>query len=103
MILISFCIDNEGGLAGMLSWTISFPFDCVKSIIQDQVHIKHHNMIKVAKDIYAEKGIKGYFKGIFELKLFIYTSKNKKILRNSEFYLSQEMKILNKVPVKIRN
>lgn len=56
-----------GATAGIASWTVAFPIDTVKSIIQaDHLNIKaldRVKMVAVARRVYLEGGIKAFFRG----------------------------------------
>lgn len=60
----SISVMIAGGWAGMFSWLCSFPFDVVKSIIQDQLHVKN-KMLDVARANFLERGARGFFSGIY--------------------------------------
>ncbi len=58
---------SAGGLAGVAYWVSSYPFDVIKSLMQtdtmDKSQRKYGTSLDVAKYIYANKGIKGFFPG----------------------------------------
>merc|ERR1712232_517688 len=55
-----------GGLTGMLTWTLSFPIDNVKSHIQHaRATGERLGTIEVMKEMYAENGIKRFYSGGF--------------------------------------
>jgi solute carrier family 25 carnitine/acylcarnitine transporter 20/29 len=51
-----------GGLAGQLTWIISYPFDVIKSYIQ--YHPEHKGTISTGAFIYRRYGIRRFFKGL---------------------------------------
>lgn len=54
-----------GGVAGILLWIPSYPFDVCKSKMQlDSLsHPRYQNTFEVVKDIYQTAGIRGFTKG----------------------------------------
>jgi len=56
-----------GGLAGMSFWITTYPLDVVKSSIQADSPLhserKYHGYVDCASKIYAQQGIKGFFRG----------------------------------------
>ncbi|CAO3589102.1 unnamed protein product [Absidia cylindrospora] len=54
-----------GAAGGIGYWTFSYPFDVVKSVVQNQVEVpKGFYATKVMKQIYARDGLHGLFRGI---------------------------------------
>jgi hypothetical protein len=51
-----------GGITGVLSWLIIYPFDVIKC--NQQISIQKQSMIKTAKNLIIKDGITGLFKGI---------------------------------------
>jgi solute carrier family 25 carnitine/acylcarnitine transporter 20/29 len=61
-------IDNKllkcslaGGLSGVSSWAVIYPFDCIKS--NQQLHTNKISMINMAKSIYIIRGVRGLYSG----------------------------------------
>ena len=53
-----------GGIAGVVSWIIGYPFDPMKTIIQADTNKKHMTQLEVVKIIYRQSGIIGFFRGL---------------------------------------
>ena len=51
-----------GGLSGCALWTVIYPFDIVKTIMQSNTE-RHVREIDIAKNIYKQSGIWGFFRG----------------------------------------
>jgi solute carrier family 25 carnitine/acylcarnitine transporter 20/29 len=56
-----------GGTAGYFLWTLTFPLDIIKSRMQSSCFLKtrYRKIIKTGQIILKEKGVKGFFKGLF--------------------------------------
>jgi len=53
-----------GGLAGMLSWALALPLDVIKSRVQSApLDAPTPRVLAVARALYAEAGLAGFFKG----------------------------------------
>lgn len=54
-----------GGLSGYTMWTVIYPVDIVKSKLQTDNHLnwKYKSIRHVMKDIYATRGLRGFFVG----------------------------------------
>lgn len=50
-----------GGLSGLSSWAIIYPFDCIKS--NQQLQTNKITMINMARNIYKIRGIRGLYSG----------------------------------------
>lgn len=61
----------SGALASAIANTLIYPVDLSKTVIQTQVHtensqeLKYKNTLDVLKQIYAKKGILGWYQGLF--------------------------------------
>lgn len=63
-----------GGIAGMLSWTVSIPFDIVKTRQQIQNFELAHNTkpitaLTIASEVWQKEGVAGFGRGAFPLVL----------------------------------
>lgn len=58
----------SGGLSGALSWLFIYPQDLIKTQIQASPNNKNISFISVAKTIYKERGLYGFYRG-FSLAL----------------------------------
>jgi solute carrier family 25 (mitochondrial carnitine/acylcarnitine transporter), member 20/29 len=60
---------NAGGMAGIISWTMSYPFDVVKTKLQSQPlypkegHNNFNGVFDCARKIYAKEGMSVFFRG----------------------------------------
>lgn len=87
----------SGALASAIANTIIYPVDLSKTIIQTQVHtenkqeLKYKNTLDVLKQIYAKKGVLGWYQGLFStivgsfsqnLSFFYWYSLVKKVYAN---------------------
>jgi len=56
-----------GGTAGLFLWTLTFPLDIIKSRMQssDFKNTPYRKIIKTGQIILKEKGVKGFFNGLF--------------------------------------
>jgi solute carrier family 25 (mitochondrial carnitine/acylcarnitine transporter), member 20/29 len=52
----------SGGVAGMVNWTLAIPIDTIKSRIQSSQTKKSIDL--VVRELMAESGIKGFFRGL---------------------------------------
>ncbi|SCU98680.1 LAME_0G00144g1_1 [Lachancea meyersii CBS 8951] len=62
----SWKLCSYGALSGALLWIMVYPFDVIKSVMQsDSLYAptRGKNVIQVARHIYAERGLKAFFKG----------------------------------------
>jgi solute carrier family 25 carnitine/acylcarnitine transporter 20/29 len=58
----SFKLMTAGGISGVVTWAISYPFDTLKTIIQGQ-KVKM-TQLQAFKIVQAERGIAGLFDGL---------------------------------------
>ena len=52
-----------GGLAGWAAWFLMYPFDVVKTVMQQNPN-DQRRMKQIFKDIYREEGILGFSRGM---------------------------------------
>uniref|UniRef100_A0A0N4Z0M0 Mitochondrial carrier domain-containing protein n=1 Tax=Parastrongyloides trichosuri TaxID=131310 RepID=A0A0N4Z0M0_PARTI len=52
----------SGGIAGILCWIVTYPLDIVKTRYQNITKYKDYNT--VARELYKENGLKGFFRGL---------------------------------------
>lgn len=52
-----------GGLSGALSWSISFPLDCIRAGVQGQNMPPEKGAFRVLKDLVQTRGIRGLYAG----------------------------------------
>ena len=60
---VSMAVPVAGGLAGALSWFISFPLDCVRAGVQGQNLPPTKSAIQIFNHLIKERGIKGLYSG----------------------------------------
>lgn len=71
-------IPAAGGIAGAVSWTVSFPLDCVRAGVQGQdLHSSHRKAAHtVLRELLQTKGIAGLYAGVVPsiLRAFLVSS-----------------------------
>lgn len=62
------CIALAGGLAGVCYWTLAFPFDTIKSVIQAETNLRRpkypSSILGVASKLMQEQGLARLYRGI---------------------------------------
>ncbi|KAJ3258325.1 hypothetical protein HDU77_002338 [Chytriomyces hyalinus] len=53
-----------GGLAGIVGWLSTYPFDVIKTHIQSDLSGKNQSMLQAAGSIYRKEGIRPFFSGL---------------------------------------
>ena len=53
-----------GALSGMASWLPVYPIDVVKTLVQNTDGSTSTNSLQIARQLYSERGIGGFFDGI---------------------------------------
>lgn len=51
----------HGGLAGVVSWSLIYPQDCIKTLMQSTDHDR--NWTETARNIYRQGGLVGFYRG----------------------------------------
>ncbi len=62
--LTHFKLFCAGGIAGVISWIIGYPFDPMKTIIQANLEEKKMTQLEAVKIIYSQSGLNGFFRGL---------------------------------------
>jgi solute carrier family 25 (mitochondrial carnitine/acylcarnitine transporter), member 20/29 len=53
-----------GGIAGMVSWLVSYPFDVLKTHIQTQDSSMQVGLVRFAREKYDQQGYRYFFRGL---------------------------------------
>ena len=51
-----------GGIAGIVVWTLGYPFDICKTLQQTSTH-SARSTLAIMKQIYGENGLSGFYRG----------------------------------------
>lgn len=75
-----------GGTAGLFLWTLTFPLDIIKSRMQSSCFLKtpYRKIITTGQIILKEKGVKGFFNGLFPAQI-------RAVISNGLGFLAYEM------------
>lgn len=53
----------SGGISGALAWTAALPFDCIKTLVQQENYVTGDGKVGPVRAHYTKYGVKGFYSG----------------------------------------